>query len=528
VASRARGRSVGALSVSVSVALLAGSAPSAAAPKRITGKLSKPGYTVIALAADGKAKAVRATKGKFRLRPPAELVTLHLRKPNGIYAGPIVVGHKRKGRRAIVGVKAGARLGGIKVRRGYAKVSKRRREEWIDASRLARARKAIPIGARVFGQVRSRPPGSPIPGDRDFDGIPDPLDIDDDGDLILDDVDRSTAAQAAQTDPPPPPPPLSVLPYLALGLQQTANANHPALAAQIDRALSGSGALILGVANPFGGSAELDCAGDPAAVPPRPGLVYCSRGGTGRLYTPARPSFPQCCDGDNDGFGTVPPFSGLPQLVHGARSDQIKTGDVLIGRFNDAGGAEVGAFSQLLPYVFATTPALVAYHDSAVPPNQLTLSYPYAPGAVPEFPVDAGPNGDVVVTLTLWRPQRRRIANDPKPKAGESAQWTDIGGLNYTAGLGAGECPRSALSETDPNLIVSGNPALGAAPGLTDSRSDQPANPNETLTFTLNITQCLESQGIGGSFDESGEGRIFHLVAGGGGRADQTMSFKRE
>ena len=38
-------------------------------------------------------------------------VTLHLRAPNGTYAGPIVVGRRKKGKRAIVGVKAGARLG---------------------------------------------------------------------------------------------------------------------------------------------------------------------------------------------------------------------------------------------------------------------------------------------------------------------------------------------------------------------------------------------------------------------------------
>src|SRR3989442_5033712 len=71
------------------LALLAASTPAAAAPRRITGELTKPGYTVIALAANGKARAVRASAGGFKLRPPAERVTLHLRAPDGTYAGPL-------------------------------------------------------------------------------------------------------------------------------------------------------------------------------------------------------------------------------------------------------------------------------------------------------------------------------------------------------------------------------------------------------------------------------------------------------
>jgi hypothetical protein len=73
------------------VAFLALVAPAAAAVRfaPISGSLSKPGYTVIALAANGKATSVRANHGGFSLRPPADRVTLQLRAPNGIYAGPM-------------------------------------------------------------------------------------------------------------------------------------------------------------------------------------------------------------------------------------------------------------------------------------------------------------------------------------------------------------------------------------------------------------------------------------------------------
>ena len=92
------------------LALACASAPAAgAAPARITGKLSKPGYTVIAVASNGRAASARAPRGRFALVAPARKVTLHLRAPNGRYAGPVVLGGTAK--RAIVGARAGARLG---------------------------------------------------------------------------------------------------------------------------------------------------------------------------------------------------------------------------------------------------------------------------------------------------------------------------------------------------------------------------------------------------------------------------------
>ena len=59
--------------------------------KPIGGKLSKPGYTLIALADNGRATSVQVKGRRFKLRPPASEVTLQLRAPEGTYAGPIVL-----------------------------------------------------------------------------------------------------------------------------------------------------------------------------------------------------------------------------------------------------------------------------------------------------------------------------------------------------------------------------------------------------------------------------------------------------
>lgn len=526
---------VGLLCVAFSLALNVANASAAATRKPIMGKLSASGYTVIALAASGRATSDRARGGPFKLRPPAGSVTLHLRAEDGTYAGPIVVG--RKGKRAIVGVRPGAKLGRVRVnrRKGYARVSKRLRRRWLDASLIARARRGVPIGAGVFGRVRSRPAGGGAPGDRDLDGISGALDIDDDGDLLLDNFERSTnqarAAQAGES----PGAPIYLDAQLNLPLSATVNANarpsgSPLTVGDIDAALSTYGIVAMAIVPRE--STELDCGG--FADPDSPtgwvgGLRYCTRGGSGRFFFgPGRgagppPPFPECCDGDRDGFGEIGSNScpvgedcveGF-QLGDGAKSAEIGTGNVLIECASSCRAGQT-QFAGSLQFVFASIPALVSYRDTAVAPNgpnSGTVSYPVAaptPGCPPPgcppgglgtpgngLPVAPGPNGEIEVTLTFWRPQRSRIAADPAPKPGESDVWTDIGRLNYTTAFGCDPegcavkaCPRSAYStpsgsELTPTTLPDSQGAL------IDSAPDRAANPGNTFTFTVNLSKCL-------------------------------------
>jgi hypothetical protein len=529
----------GALYLVASLALLALSAPATAAPRRITGELNRPGYTVIALTADGRASVAPARTGRFRLRPPAERVTLHLRAPDGTYAGPVVFGRNRTGRRAFVGVRAGARLGRVEiaVRRGYARLARRLPARSVDKDRPARARRGIPIGAGVVGRVRSRPPRDPIPGDVDLDGVEDPLDIDDDGDLVLDDFDRSTAVRAAQAPMPPSPPRARLTTSLHLEFGQSANANALTLAGldrdeiaqQIDTALSAGGRLAVETA----AGAELDCGGAANPSPPPPwlgGREYCRRGGTGIAPSAVPPEFPECCDsqpGDppgGDGFGTVPmsvgfdaPFTLLP------RTPQINTRDEIVVRFIDA-----EPFPVVLPYVFATVPVLVSYHDTAG--NSGTVTYPPAAGSPSDLPVAAGTDSQVRVTMTLWRPQRRPIGTGEHREACLDAtppcDWIDIGGLTYSIGAegAGGPCQQSAYSEDDPttpqveddpNLTVPTDAVTDEGRGFRDSERvagepfDRPADPANRLTFTVNLTQCQPSTPAW----HSGESRRVRLVA---------------
>ena len=498
-----------------------------AAPKPIRGNLSKPGYTLIALADSGKARVVRVRRSRFAVSPPTRWVTLQLRRPDGVYAGPVVVGREERGTRAVVGVRAGTKLGRVRVRRGYATVRKELGDDQVLRDAPVRARRGKPIGAGKFGRVRSRKVRNPLPGDRDVDGVPDVLDVDVDGDRVLDAVDSlGKSGRAAQG-----PESFGFFSRLTLGIDQTANANATGLSgAQMDAALSAHSDLLLSVlpSESDPNYPELDCGGA-IQDPPRPiGLAYCrphSAGGIGTIhrYPPHsnEVTFPDCCDLDGDGLGKLTADtgpSGTPltamTLHHNADSSEIKTGDVMIQHVL-RNGVDTG-FLAKLQYVFASSPAVMSYRGETG--STRTVEYPYTAkkdpdgtGPMPNLPApfqvadgsDAG--DDVSVTLTFWRPQRSPVA-----AWGESAQWIDIGRLRYETQVeySGRRCPQSAFSENDDTIALNTQEFEGL--GFTDLTDDQPANRNNTFTYTLNLSQCLEPNGF--SF-EPGETRGFSFLA---------------
>jgi hypothetical protein len=96
-----------------------------------------------------------------------------------------------------------------------------------------------------------------------------------------------------------------------------------------------------------------------------------------------------------------------------------------------------------------------------------------------------------MLTLTWWRPQRKGI-----PGAGEPA-FMDIGHLAYSLDVDEVSCPGATITTSDPDLVVTRAPlsTSGANDALIDSADDQPANPANTLTATVNLTQCLADAG---------------------------------
>lgn len=373
-------------------------------------------------------------------------------------------------------------------------------------------------------------------------------DIDDDGDLVLDNFERSRRgrrARAAQGDLPVG---RGASLYLNSGLEQiplerTVNADAPDVTVdEINATLSTDGRISLDVANGQS-SAELDCGGQPDPNNPNGwigGLTYCTRGGTGAQTWPQpfgdNPQpFPGPpggqLDPDGNGYGTVIPEF---QLHHHAvtrdpsldpttpHPGTIGTGDVLIERI--AGGGGVSEFTGTLQTVLATTPALVSYSDTArhsatvsypVPPPGSDCSKPGCPGGLGTagngFPVAGGPcpagappacvNGDIVLTLTFWRPQRRPIPP-------ETAPWMDIGGLTYVDGFGCvvngvgnrcgnKNCPLGAYSVPASSELTPTTLPGHFGGGLQDSAPDRSADPQNTFTYSVDLSECLRNPRAG-------------------------------
>ncbi len=476
-----------------------------AKPRAISLKLSKSGYTVVAL--DNSGHAVKAAGRNVKLVPTASRFTLHLIDARGNYAGPIVVAGK--GKKVVVGLRGGGRLGTVKVKRGYGLAHAPARV--LDKRRTARARRGVPVGTRVLGRVAGRAKGSAGAGlDVDRDGVPAAFDVDDDGDLLLDNVDGASqrAARQVPVEPPnpnlpvgPPNPGLPVAPpspslpgapsaaagfrlfsNLKLDIGLSLNANAGAVTnAQIDDALARWATLAVMV--PAGDAVELDCLG----------LAYCSAGGTGTTLVDSKP-FPGDFDADADGFGTITRgATGDFQLHPGATSAEIGSGDSYIERVT-AGGAET-ASAGTLNYVFSTTPALTAFTTGA---GSGTISYPVVPGGLGTdqnpIPVASGSP----VNLVFWRPQRKAIAG-----SGEGSGFVDIGHLTYSAdipngpaapgrpggGPGAGGNCRGQYASTDTDATVGSD-------GVVDKADDRAAAPANTLSFTVDVDACLAANSV--------------------------------
>jgi hypothetical protein len=429
---------------------------------------------------------------------------------------------------------------------GYA--AARPGDKWIDPKRWARARDGVPIGnGRNFGFVRSKHTDGGVEGDHDLDGVPNLLDVDENGNKILDRYEHPSTGKAARVSAAQEisnPAGVRMTPGLALTLKDSLNADAmPDLKlADVDNTLANFGFFWI-VADPGNTSVELDCGGSPDPNDPSGwigGLRYCTRSGTGRVatsYTDASASaprswplaFPDCCDTDGNGFGELGSLVSSAQhvnayLSHGATTAEVGTGDVLNWKVTSDGVTT--DYPTLLEDMFATDPALASYDDGT---GAQDVSYPVLPpytGSPPSvwggdsethtgFPVsacsaDAPPPcvpGHVVLTFTFWRPQRPAIGS-------ESGDFADIGNSVYSTAVSWPNhpCPQDSISTDDPSLTPA--PGMGVsgggagAGGFRDPAPDQPPDPDNTLSFSVDATECLNGE----AWNEGGS-KVIQLVS---------------
>ena len=515
------------------------------------------GMTLLAVAPDGS--AVRATldrKGRFRVALPAATArdaTLQLVHPSGSYFGPVVLASSRGRSYLALGGKS-VDLGTLALRASWAVATRPLPASKLDATLFAAADgRGKPLGAGRLGLVRtpaaqkrksqgvrglaaaldegqgSQSGHDGAGGDPDGDGIPNLVDADDNGNLVLDAVDPVSAQESASN--------AGLFSTLFLGFEQALNANAAGVTQQaIDAAIAGEnmfGLVFYFDEARFSGrtitGAHVDCFT----------LLYCRPGdGTAILggVSESSPSLPR----GSRWVEYNPDGSGYPNLERIDRGDgspaawvagvgpRVATADIRPGdMFSVVFGSDAGPITipTSLSGYFVTTPAILSYASGGA---ATAVSYP-VPAAAPGTRANPLVLSATQLTLTFWGPQRAAI-----PGA-ESGSYIDMGHLRYgvvpsiAGASGEFGCSGfySSLSPTLSEVASSSDPATDLFP-LRDSAGDAAPDLARTLSFAVDLGECLAARGI----DPTGLTLDLTLTAaseprpGGMDRAAQTVSVR--
>lgn len=338
--------------------------------------------------------------------------------------------------------------------------------------------------------------------DKDADGVTDTFDADNNNDSVLDNDDAACNDMSGGEGNVSG---FWMFSNFHLEFVDSLNASMPGMTLTkelIDERLQTYNGLAIQVVGKGESNVELNCGS----------LSYCSAGGTGTVSDgppgpggqPAIP-FPGAPGGtyDPDGNGKGLLRAGNTgdfQLKTNASSEAIKAGDVLIEEVAESGG--VKSYTGMLNFAFWTTPAL---KELSVQGGQsYTISYPVKegdPGTRDHcFRVPA--TGDVVVTVTMWRPQRQGNVS-----AGE-AELMDMGNLRLQTNIPNGPVTVGPLDPGQPQGPMQG-PGTCKASELTypsvdsnftrvmdaiqDHLGDTASSPANTFTYTINYSECLKA-----------------------------------
>lgn len=344
-------------------------------------------------------------------------------------------------------------------------------------------------------------------GDSDSDGLPDLIDSDADNDGVFNNYDSDFDSATEN---------FHVFTNFKVQIENTINTNTGVTPtkSELDSLMASTTTVAMEVKadETNDEESELDC-GD---------LSYCSTGGTGSVgFGSEQSDFPGVAGGtldpDSDGDGTMEKGgTGDFQLRTGAASDEIAGGDTFTQIVTDADGKETEYLASL-QFVFASTPALKSLTLNPGDSSEATTTFSYplnssSPGTTNNcISVTENTDGDVVLRIVAWRPQR------PGVEAAGEGDYVDIGnsrigidipnppctlgGGGGCSGSFSGRCVAANYSTSDSNLSI-------GSELLTDLKADSDADPANTFTFDINVTDCLAT---GSETLDSGESLFLDL-----------------
>jgi hypothetical protein len=573
------------LSLAVAVVVLA--IPVTASAQRekqvtITAKLtgsaaSISGLRVLVLPTRGSSVTVTPRGGKITAKIAASALngtSLQLLQKDGAYAGPVLLNRTGStGATRLAGSTASTiALGTIRVSKGFgALVTPLPTTMTLAKGRVKVAKSGAPVGAGRLGLVKTRgaakatrqgdgqgggggqgggvsgAPGGACTsssasdagpgGDCDRDGVPNTVDVDDNGNLTLDAVDAVSAQVSARINP-----------WSALrpALQNATNVYAGTTRDQINAALGSTASVDTGMTaslqlvfyldqryiDPLGSTAF-----DNLWIGCPPQMTWCATGETtariggfseapsilptvgayGTLpwgtYTGSECRKGQPCEATNgpggnalvefygDGGGNVPTWVAFVNPNAPDTLGSVVPGDVVTLNAQRA-GVRTQVPISISPY-FVTSPAV----QSA---NTTTFTYPLtgaSPGANQSTAITLGADG--LLTLRLWRPQRFALP-------GETGEYYDIAGLHWGATydfLNAPDgsqqrpsqeagCPLSrpvGLSAQPYSSAGSRDRFNTIVPLVDDTKADFLTDPtnaaNATIGYTIDVGACVRNAG---------------------------------
>ena len=475
----------------------------------------------------GKKTTITAKSGAFKVTG-VRLAgsSVQIVGDDGAYLGPIVLGGSKAKVYETIKGSGNLSLGTVKQKPDYGvTTSVPKGRLFTTAAYTVAAKGGRPIGSGKFGRVKVGDGRSSLKGydgigfDTDLDGVPGVFDVDDNGNLILDNVDQTgrtgilgRRAFARQTVCPAPPAPLTpgcVAPTPGAGgsgtsptatefrlfsnfkLTSTTNINlylggtTAAVQPLIDAAFPSTLTLATQLVGATSGT--LDCLGN----------TYCQPHATAGVSYPLVNGAVAVFAGS--ALGIANGLSNDAQITPGTTPDDIGSGNAFI---ENAGGA---AYPGTLNFVFNTAPAAYSVQTTAGGAEQV-IGYDAVTGRAtgnlgmdPATPILVASDGSI--TLKWWRPQRPIISGEASPTG-----WIDIGGLQYAAdapnpphsptgvaiGVGPGNCSLSSYANPFSNGVAFANTGTG---GVLDPARDAPTNPAAAtanlLQFTVNAKTCF-------------------------------------
>ncbi len=481
------------------------------------------GLHVVVVQSNGTSKktTITSTKGTFKV-VGATLAgaSIQLVSKNGTYFGPVLLGGSGTKVYATIKGSGNLVLGTFKRKSGYAAALAPAGRYFTTAAYTVAAKSGKPVGAGKLGLVKVGNGKSTLKGyngqgrDADLDGIPGAFDIDDNGNLIIDNVDRTTRsgrslrrfspalrAVCPTPDQPQPagctppggapsdgtPPPVTDTEFklfsnFKLTDATSINVSIPGITgidALIDAAVPTTVTLATQVIGAT--SSTLDCLGN----------TYCAPHGAYPLVNSVAASYTGAF------LNLLKGTTGDAQIMPGAARTDIGSGNA----FLQIDGTT--SYPGVLNFVFNTAPALKSYNVGA---GEQTLFYDAsgvsASGMTPSTPITTTA-GATSITVTFWRPQRSALSSEAW--FGSANPWTDIGGLAYradTPNAPTGSTKRSCTGGYSAGS-ANGVAVTAATDGVVDPAIDTEASAANTISWTIDLATCFDwsLMATGTSFD---------------------------